>query len=1570
MYQLNIKASIKIVVCLFLLVSLVSVAQTTNDSNKFLPNIIPPSPVSYDLGKYGNQPVGMFTGATNINIPLYTYKSSNIEVPISLFYTNDGIKVDNTSGQVGLGWGINMGGVINRVIRDRKDDLGTLFPNEKVLEAGINPEKYQFYQKIGYPDADSEPDLFSFNFNGYSGQFVYDNEGEIVMLKANNIKVEYLNLDSSFGFMVTTPDGVQYYFFATETTLPTGGTGGGSGGTNASVTSWYLTKIKHPKGDEVYLAYQNYDYQYISSKSQSLIVPTGYFDLNCQDASFVKGSIRLQNIADSYLEIFGKKLSQITSNNPKNGSITFTYDTTDPDITGLNKLSQINVKNDQGIDVEKFSFNYTTTTNKRTFLKEIAYLDTNKKYSFEYIDESIFPTRLSFSQDLFGYYNGKSNSVIIPSGLRGYGLENISYGGADRSIVTANAQQGMLSKIVYPTKGYTKIEYESNSYFGEKTTYPSITSSRAETVLPGNEFGYREIDSPILQDVKVTGRASFNDSCSPSMNTGHNSASFQVLDMQTNQMVNLYQLTSDGLESSLGTSVTITTSISTFYFHAEAGKKYKGIVQLNAPCTKAYCDMAYYATAPTTVNTDIITGGVRVQRQNDYNFDNSVENKKTYFYTNTTDPASRRSSGKLMMTKPYFGDVVTTRGGCDVAGLFNEKKDWIVTSSSFIVLFNEQGNNVAYEKVIESFGGDNYENGAVEHQYRINKNSPGNLLSGTDIQSSPAVNDGWDHGNELVTITYAKPQSSLVRVNEKSYLYNLDSRSSKVITAFSARKNFDLFLAGDAVHYCQASEIGKTYFSGYNCTASHSHVLWIPSGKCIASGNNNVRQYLNNPCYSGPVGAVVYYPNHIENLSIKSYTIKSNWSYLKSMTEIQYGLNESNPVTNVTDYTYNNVEHLQLSVQSTKNSKKETVETRYFYPEDSAMSGLSFVNDLKTANMVEIPLDTQVFKAGSKLSEQLTVYEKSAATSNILLPKSIYAAKFPNSFTAVLDNRNIEKKVTYDKYDDRGNIQQYTLENNIPVSIIWGYGRTQPIAKLENVAYASISASTISNLQTLSDADNDNCMSGSCTEQLLRNALDALRGTFPNAFISTYTYNPLVGVTSVTDVKGIPSYYEYDSFGRLKFVKDKDLNVLQKYCYNYKGQQVNCSDNTSTSIVSYKSIARSGSFTRDNCATGGTAQSLPYNQAAGAVISTVSQSQADAEGLSKFNTDGQAYVNTNAKCIFSSAAKSGVFTRNNCAAGGAPQSATYSVPAGRFTSDVSQAAADALAQNDVNSNGQAYANTNAKCIFTSAAKSGVFTRNNCAAGGAPQSVTYSVPAGRYTSDVSQATADGLAQNDVNVNGQAYANDNNNAKCIFSSVAKSGVFTRNNCAAGGTPQSLTYTVPAGRYTSDVSQATADALAQNDVNANGQTYVNTNAKCIFSSVAKSGVFTRNNCAAGGTPQSVTYSVPAGRYTSDVSQATADALAQNDVNANGQSYANNDNNAKCTFKNQQIIHQVYKNDYCPPGTTYPYVYYYVYAGTYQSTISQADADNKAWADVAANAQAYANANGRCLNPGELEE
>lgn len=63
---------------------------------------------------------------------------------------------------------------------------------------------------------------------------------------------------------------------------------------------------------------------------------------------------------------------------------------------------------------------------------------------------------------------------------------------------------------------------------------------------------------------------------------------------------------------------------------------------------------------------------------------------------------------------------------------------------------------------------------------------------------------------------------------------------------------------------------------------------------------------------------------------------------------------------------------------------------------------------------------------------------------------------------------------------------------------------------------------------------------------------DDLRFKPMDAMMTTYTYEPLIGITSVSDENNIPTVYEYDSFNRLRVIRDFEGNILKKYDYNFK----------------------------------------------------------------------------------------------------------------------------------------------------------------------------------------------------------------------------------------------------------------------------------------------------------------------------------------------------------------------------------------------------------------------------------
>ncbi|MGB3151620.1 MAG: RHS repeat domain-containing protein, partial [Maribacter sp.] len=242
----------------------------------------------------------------------------------------------------------------------------------------------------------------------------------------------------------------------------------------------------------------------------------------------------------------------------------------------------------------------------------------------------------------------------------------------------------------------------------------------------------------------------------------------------------------------------------------------------------------------------------------------------------------------------------------------------------------------------------------------------------------------------------------------------------------------------------------------------------------------------------------------------------------------------------VTDYTYNN-QNQEIQTFTTTSSDQTVIATNYKYAQD--------LNDtqLISENRISVPLETKVLEENNILSHSKTKYSDFNGT---YLPSEIFSKK-----GALVDvNDSNDRKYTIDDYDN-GKILEYHTENGISTSIVWGYNEQYPIAKIENATYSEISG-LVSNLQDLSNEDNDNCTAPSCKEQLLRDALDAMRSnpSLADKMVTTYTYDPLIGVTSTTDPKGYTTYYEYDGLNRLARVRDAEGKIISENKYNYKNQ--------------------------------------------------------------------------------------------------------------------------------------------------------------------------------------------------------------------------------------------------------------------------------------------------------------------------------------------------------------------------------------------------------------------------------
>lgn len=132
----------------------------------------------------------------------------------------------------------------------------------------------------------------------------------------------------------------------------------------------------------------------------------------------------------------------------------------------------------------------------------------------------------------------------------------------------------------------------------------------------------------------------------------------------------------------------------------------------------------------------------------------------------------------------------------------------------------------------------------------------------------------------------------------------------------------------------------------------------------------------------------------------------------------------------------------------------------------------------------------------------------------------------------------------FTNYDLKGNLREQDRVNDIKEVYIWGYRGQYPVAKITNSNY--LADSTLIAGANLWAPVND---------ATLRSQLNNLRTGLVNskAMVTTYTYLPLIGITSETDPSGKTIYYEYDSLGRLVLIRDQNNNIVKKIEYKLAG---------------------------------------------------------------------------------------------------------------------------------------------------------------------------------------------------------------------------------------------------------------------------------------------------------------------------------------------------------------------------------------------------------------------------------
>ena len=457
-------------------------AQSTSSTTDYLLNRTPgdlaiATPNAASFNKFIDNPVELYSGSTQITIPVYTLKDGDVEFPITLSYATSGIKVSEEASWVGLGWMLNAGGYITRHVIGGIDcyDPQPYFRNvmeaydkdgtrqQTIHVAGTWSQQMReamdwFLTEPSRRKTQREgrynPDVFSYSCPDGSGRFVIDSRNDSIYLldRREDVKIEVLTDRSSIigevidgfgsrlvGFELTFPNGRTHRFdllsvMAAHTPAYVG---------NQSEI-YALTQTICPNGQKVDYSYDTsatHDGIAFSEQLRSIIPGT---NTRIDGDMGIGDNPARSSTALNLIRCVGKEvtLSCIKTANYEMNFITSGRE----DLPGVKKLDRIYVKalhTAQPADTcccdFRFSYDYFVSPNasnyftkhfsnfsairqeahmlKRLKLNSVCAVADGKeeeRYRFFY-DTQLLPRKDSYAVDYWGYYNGETlNESFVP----------------------------------------------------------------------------------------------------------------------------------------------------------------------------------------------------------------------------------------------------------------------------------------------------------------------------------------------------------------------------------------------------------------------------------------------------------------------------------------------------------------------------------------------------------------------------------------------------------------------------------------------------------------------------------------------------------------------------------------------------------------------------------------------------------------------------------------------------------------------------------------------------------------------------------------------------------------------------------------------------------------------------------------------------------------------------------------------------------------------------------------------------------------------------------------------------
>ncbi|OQP48016.1 hypothetical protein A4H97_29705 [Niastella yeongjuensis] len=734
---------------LLLTILLVAIsAARAQDTTSNMGNVMIASPTAASLGKFADVPVSYHTGTPNISIPVHQIRSGPLQLPITLSYHAGGVKVQENSSWVGAGWALNAGGVITRTVRGAPDDRGIAISNSctngyysdygyhnylwryspgsfGVTSDGYIADDNQFLAGR----KDGEPDLYFFNFGSYTGKFYFNDDRIPVLVPGADFKIQPdFAVGTGFsGFIITTPDGIKYYFGKTGNHGPVDPIEITVSGTlqynyasaNAAVSSWFLNKmVTADATDSITFEYasESYSYHTLStfpiastlvsyfggpSNIEYSLVKNFVNGVRLSKISYVGGSLLFTPATSARLDLSGGFLTD--------GSL---YDAAN---TESRALGSITIRNASGTICKRDSlytsywydstsglngvlgttYGFASLSHDRYRLRldsiqEIACdgLIAIPPHRFTYFSEPV-PRRLTFGIDHWGFANGVDNNQTLIPTIKFQSTSLTKVDGANRDAAWPAMRGGALSRIDYPTGGYTIMDFEPHDTWCEydTATYEMRVARNA---------GYTQ--STASDTVYVT----------------FNSAIYHVTLTNSSQggsaQVRIYRV-SDGWEDGLNANTGETKEDD---FTLVAGN-YRIVTLKNSPIGSGNgASMDIHEWVPHPVSGNMMVGGLRIKTMTNADTVSGIETTTNFSYRLNQNPGGH-STGILYSRPTYiqiirndaFGTVWGGQGNCSPSGCascdVSTQLAWFKSPSSLRPLATTQsGNHIGYNDVYVS----------------------------------------------------------------------------------------------------------------------------------------------------------------------------------------------------------------------------------------------------------------------------------------------------------------------------------------------------------------------------------------------------------------------------------------------------------------------------------------------------------------------------------------------------------------------------------------------------------------------------------------------------------------------------------------------------------------------------------------------------------------------------------------------------------------------------------------------------------------------------------------------------